>query len=373
MFSNFGRVGGVAAALALAVTSKLPAQFSPVPGQGAVRFAAPSAVLSQPNVAPVALASCCTDAGCAAVPCQAPAGCATCDIPSCGCAVSSCDGCTSCCSSSGCGGFDLFGGLIQPSEGCFDCFLSPMTNPTFFEDPRTLTEARLIYLHHKVPLTAGGGDINLVALQLRAALTDRLSIIATKDGYATSTNPLIDDGWADINVGLKYNLWRDPRSQTLLSFGGTYELPVGSTRTLQGNGDGIFHLFSTYGRRLYGWNFLFGKGVIIPVDDDAESSWMYFSTHLSRRIADTNLFFLTEFNWYNYLDSGAGGIPGVEGGDLFNLGSTGVTGNDIVTGAFGVKYKPSNQMEVGLAWENPLTERRDVLENRLTVDVILRY
>jgi hypothetical protein len=248
-----------------------------------------------------------------------------------------------------------------------------MTNPVHFEDPRTLTEARAIFLHHKVPLTAGGGDINAIAVQLRAALTDRLSVIATKDGYITSTNPLLDDGWLDINLGLKYNLLRNPRLQRLFSVGATYEMPIGSTRSLQGNGDGIFHLFSSYGQRIYGWNWLLGKGVIIPVDDEAESSWMYVSTHLSHRIADTNLFFLTEFNWYNYLQSGAGGIPGVEGGDLFNLGSTGVTGNDIVTGAFGVKYKPSNSLELGIAWENPLTERRDVLENRLTIDAILRY
>src|SRR5690606_3773389 len=117
-------------------------------------------------------------------------------------------------------------GLLHPSESCYDCFLSPMTNPIFFEDPRTLTEARLIYLQHKVPLTAAGGDVNLVAMQLRAALTDRLSVIATKDGFITSTNPLIDDGWTDINVGLKYNLIRRPDLQFLYSVGATYEMPV---------------------------------------------------------------------------------------------------------------------------------------------------
>lgn len=73
-----------------------------------------------------------------------------------------------------------------------------MTNPVFFEDPRTLTEARLIFLNHKVPGAAAGGNVKLVACQLRAALTYRLSIIATKDGFIMSSNPLIDDGWADI-------------------------------------------------------------------------------------------------------------------------------------------------------------------------------
>ena len=42
----------------------------------------------------------------------------------------------------------LCGGWILPSDHCFDDFISPMTNPVFVEDPRTLTEARLIYLRH---------------------------------------------------------------------------------------------------------------------------------------------------------------------------------------------------------------------------------
>ena len=58
--------------------------------------------------------------------------------------------------------------------------------------------------------------------------------------------------------------------------------------------------------------------------------------------------------------------------DIINLGSTGVAGNDIVTGAVGMKYKPSVYQEIGVAWEVPVTDRRDILENRLTVDWIVR-
>ena len=53
-------------------------------------------------------------------------------------------------------------------------------------------------------------------------------------------------------------------------------------------------------------------------------------------------------------------------------GSNDVAGNDIVIGAMGAKYKPHCQMEIGVAWEFPLTDRRDVLENRFTTDLILR-
>lgn len=62
-----------------------------------------------------------------------------------------------------------------------------------------------------------------------------------------------------------------------------------------------------------------------------------------------------------------------EGLDLINLGSPGVTGNNIVTQAFGAKLKPSGNQEIGLAYEIPLTRREDILENRITVDWIFRY
>ena len=263
--------------------------------------------------------------------------------------------------------------MIKPSDHCFDDFISPMTNPTFFEDPRTLTEARGIFLNHEVPGAAGGGDVQLYALQLRAAITDRLSIIATKDGYVTSNNPLIRDGWADVAAGLKYNLFRNVRDQRLLSAGLTYTMPVGTPRTLMARGDGDFHLFLTGGTQFleYG-HWISAGGLRLPANSNLGSQMSYWSNHFDYEVFD-GWYALTEFNWYHWMKSGNGGIPGVEGGDLFNLGSTGVAGNDIATWAFGGKYKPSRNVELGCAWEIPMTNRRDVLQNRLTVDAIWRY
>jgi hypothetical protein len=286
--------------------------------------------------------------------------------------ASSCD-CQCACGCSPDGGFLACCPLIQPSDHCYDDFISPMTNPVYFEDPRNLTEARVIFLNHKVPLAAGGGDVQLYALQVRAALTDRLSLIATKDGYIVSSNPLIDDGWADISAGVKYLIYSDPCAQQLASVGVVYELPVGTPDALQGNGDGTFDIFLTGGSQL-GCNghWIGAGGFVLPTDDQAESTWCYISNHIDYEF-HSRYYALMEFNWYHWLESGGGGIGGVEGGDLFNLGSTGVAGNNIVTGAFGLKYKPSCHTELGIAWELPLTERRDVLENRITFDWILRY
>ncbi|MGD9635621.1 MAG: hypothetical protein AB7G28_23065 [Pirellulales bacterium] len=285
-----------------------------------------------------------------------------------------CDGNSDCqCQCGGDGGFCCLGDLIQQSDHCYDSFISPMTNPVFFEDPRNLTEARLIFLNHKVPLSAMGGDIQLYALQVRAALTDRLSLIATKDGYIVSDNPLIDDGWADVSAGLKYLLYSDPANQVLASAGAVYEMPVGAHRAAQGLGDGTFDLFLTGGAQLCDCGHWIGAGgFVLPTDDNSNSTWCYVSNHFDYEFYN-RLYSLIEINWYHWLESGDNGIPGVEGGDLFNFGSTGVAGNNIVTGAFGVKYKPTRNQEIGVCWELPLTERRDVLENRLTFDWILRY
>ena len=117
-------------------------------------------------------------------------------------------GCGSGCSN-GCECDDRLFGIIARSDRCFSDFISPMTNPVFFEDPRTLTEARVIFLNHKTPPALGSDNVQLAAVQLRAALTDRLSFIATKDGFIFSQSPLLDDGWADVAAGLKYNLIHD--------------------------------------------------------------------------------------------------------------------------------------------------------------------
>lgn len=131
-----------------------------------------------------------------------------------------------------------------------------MSNFIFFEDPRTLTEARAIFFDHKLPNRVGdlnlpGGNVQLYAVQLRFALTERLSLIAVKDGFIVADmdggalDALLNDGWADITAGLKYNLLRDTQNGSLVSAGFTYEMPIGSQRTLQDIGDGEFHLFTS--------------------------------------------------------------------------------------------------------------------------------
>ncbi|MBS0264058.1 MAG: hypothetical protein JSS02_19135, partial [Planctomycetes bacterium] len=110
-------------------------------------------------------------------------------------------------------------GLIGATDPSFNNFVSPMTNPVYFEDPRNVSEVRAIFLNNHIPSALGGKDAQLYAAQVRAALTENLSLVAAKDGYIVSQNPLLEDGFADVSVGLKYLFFKNVASQTLASAG----------------------------------------------------------------------------------------------------------------------------------------------------------
>lgn len=290
-----------------------------------------------------------------------------------------CDGVGGC--DGGCGGGcsncqgsrSWLGNILMRSEGGFDCFISPITNPVYFEDPRLMTEARGIFLNHRAPIAVGGGDVQLYALQLRARISENVAFIATKDGYVQSSNPVIGDGWADTAAGFKFSLLRDVERQRLWTAGFTFELPSGEASALQGNGSGNLNIFVSAGRQIFGGvNWLRCAGFRAPMDTVDESTVFYSSQHLSKNIG-SRTWVLTELNLQNWTGSGQNGIPGIEGGDLFNFGSTGVSGNTIVTNAVGLKFRPRPNSEAGIAFEYPLTERRDILDNRINVNWIWRY
>ncbi|HEY2909600.1 MAG TPA: hypothetical protein VGI99_05105, partial [Gemmataceae bacterium] len=71
------------------------------------------------------------------------------------------------------------------SDHAFDGFISPVTNPFLFEDPRSLTEVRPVVIYQKMPdsqVDFRGGSITYFGLQGRLAVTDRLSFVFSKLG-----------------------------------------------------------------------------------------------------------------------------------------------------------------------------------------------
>lgn len=337
--------------------------------------------LMSPDVQAFGLFDSNCDSGCCDTACD-EAGCM--EDPCCDDACDACPGCGGCGSLCSCLGDMKLLGCLKPSDHCFDDFISPMINFVFFEDPRNLTEVRPIYVYHRTPNRVGtlgvpGGDIHLWAAQIRLALTDRLSLIATKDGYIVEDiadgplDDLLDDGWAAVSAGLKYNVCRDTCRGRLASVGFTYEMPVGSRRSLQDIGDGEFHLFASAAQRLYGGkaHYMTAFGFRLPVDDEVQCSSFHWSNHFDYRLTK-NLYYVSEAAWWHWMSDADTGLPlGVAGQDLFNLSATNVAGNNLFSKNFGVKYKPNRNMELGVAYEFPIG-REDVLRDRVQVDLILR-
>lgn len=189
----------------------------------------------------------------------------------------------------------------------------------------------------------------------------------------TSQSSLVGDGWLDFSAGLKLNMIQDASAGRLLSCGFTFKSPTGESSALQGNGDGELHFFTSGARRIGDRaHWMSGFGARIPMNSTDESQSLYWSNHWDYHVCG-RFYVLAEFNWYHWLKAGQDGCLCYEGLDLFNLGTPGVAGNDIVTSAFGVKFRPGCHSEIGVAFEFPLTERRDILDNRIAVDWIVRY
>ncbi len=265
------------------------------------------------------------------------------------------------------------------SDRCFPRFIGPISNPILSKDPRSTTEARFLTINNIIDPNHpfGGGNFQVLGLEFRVALTERLTLLADKDGYAIFHPGTADhtEGWLNINAGLRYLLIRDVENQFLLSAGFTYEPRTGESAVFQGQGDGVMSVFTTAGKE-FGetTHFLGTLGYQFPFDDDVNSSFFYTSLHLDRQLLGW-LYPLLELNWFHYTSGGDRGLPPAlgEGDGLINLGTSGVAGNDLVTLAVGLKAMLNRHLETGAAWEVPLSNRKDLIDNRLTFEIILRY
>jgi hypothetical protein len=133
------------------------------------------------------------------------------------------------------------------AEGKHSRYIPSVSNPLFNESPYITTEIRPILLHNKIPddFVTGGGDIQIIAAEIRVAINDRWGFIATKDGYVDIdfAGVLPDEsGAANVSLGLKYAVHSNPEANSLFTVGIEYEIPVGTLETagieLQGGGDG---------------------------------------------------------------------------------------------------------------------------------------
>ena len=268
----------------------------------------------------------------------------------------------------------------------------PISNPTLFDLALPTTNVHPIFIYHGLPeqisLVGGGtapigGDVEVYALQFEFALSDRLSIVATKDGYVDmnpDTTLTSESGFANLGAGLKYAFILDPASGTAVSGTATLELPTGNTDVFQGEGKGALNLIASGLKLVDAWQFAGGAGLQIPFSNE-QSTEAWISTHASYEVCKWFIP-LVEVNWFHVLNAGDGGnltgVSGIvdfEGGDFFNLGAANSHENrDLVTAAFGFRSRITDSIDVGAAYEIPLTdEEESLMDERVTVDLIWKF
>ncbi|MBT4259200.1 MAG: hypothetical protein HOD90_04715 [Nitrospina sp.] len=266
------------------------------------------------------------------------------------------------------------------SDGKFKRYVPPLAQPYFNETPYITTEARLVYLYNEIPkgFVTGGGSINIFAAQIRLALTERLGLIATKDGYTILKFDNVlpnSDGFENISLGFKYALFQRPEEEEIISFGIRYEPPTGSLSTgginLQGKGDGFLDYFLTGGKSNNKWGIQGSLGIQQALDTDYNSSFFHWHAHIDYEMFK-NLFPLIELNGLTAVDDGnRTEISDFEGNDAANFGST--SSKHVVSGTAGFRYRFTKNTILGVGYETALTEQKDLLEYRTNLDLTIHF
>lgn len=267
------------------------------------------------------------------------------------------------------------GAVAQNSDWKEDA-VSPVTNPIFFEDPHVHTEIRPIFAWHNIGEDLGtDGSAQLYAIQARWAVTDRLAIIATKDGYINmDPDAGLPDtgGWADIAAGVKYAIIDNREAQFIVTPGLTIELPTGNSRVFQGNGDGTWNPFVSVGKGFGNLRFLANFGGIIPNNGNEETAQLHYSAQVDYT---TCRYFIPFVSWnaFTVLSEGEGLGVDFEGFDLFNFGSTKASGYTQSVLGVGFRSRVLDKLDFGFAYEFPISEPEGIFGDRFTVDFIWRF
>lgn len=267
-----------------------------------------------------------------------------------------------------------------------DNLISPVANPLYFEDPRITTEVRPVFMNHflpdtfefsggKVPL---GGEVRVYAVQARYALSERLGLIATKDGYIQirPDNTLSDEsGWANIAAGLKYALVDDRERQLLVTPGFTFELPTGNTDVLQGRGAGEWNVFVSAAKGWDKFHVTGNAGLRVPNDFSDQTLQAHYSLQLDYYACRYFIPFFAA-NAYTVLTEGDSKLLGAvdlntELYDLINFGSTKAGGRTQVTVGGGFRSRLAKNLDLGFAYEAGVTDPVGIFDSRVTVDLIL--
>jgi len=269
--------------------------------------------------------------------------------------------------------------------------IAPVGNPIYFEDPRIYTELRPIFMEHWLPNNFAynggsvplGGDVHVYAAQIRVKLTDRLALIATKDGYIEfqpDKTLAHSYGWADVAAGLKYALIDDRENQLIVTPGFTVTIPVGSEHVFQSHGSGEENIFVSAEKGWDNFHVTGNLGLRIPNNPDEQTLQLHYSLQLDYFV---HRYFIPFFvaNGYTILNDSAGtssqaltAVPlNTEGYDLINFGAANAGGRTQFTVGAGARSKITKNVDLGFAYEIGVVKPVGIFQSRITADVSLHF
>ena len=285
--------------------------------------------------------------------------------------------------------------FLVPAQGIcdnasFDRFIKPVSNPVYLDDPRNETYIHVVHVLQNLPSRVHtelgslplNGRLNLTALRVTYALNDRFSLVAGKDGYIDfdPDSTLKDSsGWGDIQAGAKYAIIHDPDKEFILSGKLMFEFSQGSRDVFQGNGDGHISPSFSFLKGIDKLQLVGTLGGILPFNHNQESTLLYHAWHASYALTE-KFRPLVEFNHFAVMREAnreelVASIAKFEGGDVINLGSqNGMSHRNFVTMAWGCRYRCMEYMDMGIAYEYPLSGNHNgLMDNRITFDLVFHF
>lgn len=287
-------------------------------------------------------------------------------------------------------------------EARYEGFVPPTSMPYLFEDPFITTGVSAYVVWHKFPWDSvfRGGDAWVAAVQARIAITDRLAFIATKDGYTwlrpgSHSQISADEGFFDITAGFKYALIDRPEDAFILTPALRVDLPVGQNDVFSGNGGGVLIPSVSSALGAGPMNLIGSTGWRLPFSSDKESTSIFYNLHVDVPVGPFAPFLELNGTTWTHSGDGKGNVDTkvagsidlsdaqdyvhdvlghtdhrrFEGADVVNLGSKGVAGNTLLTLAAGARVSLTERVNVGAYYEFPLTERKDIFEERVALNV----
>lgn len=259
----------------------------------------------------------------------------------------------------------------------FERLHEPLGQPIYFESALVDTSARALFLRHEFSdrSTLQGGDVTIYAVQARLALSERLALIATKDGYSILDAGIVEDeGWNDLAAGLKYAAHVDRAAQLVVTPGIRYMAENGHRGILQGGCDELSPFVSV--AKGFGDTHVLGNVTLrVPLDGDEGNTVGHWDVHVDHDLNPGDRAVvapLLEVHGVHYLDDGASPLN-VGGLDYTNLGSQPAE-RFVAWFGVGLRVELDHRYELGACYEMALTDPDDdLMDRRVTVDFAIRW